>query len=229
MADGRWREVGDRVYVRRHEQLDLNVGLVVGANACLVIDTRAGLAEGADLAAAVRTVTAAPWTLVNTHAHYDHFLGNAAFVPARIWALERCRDAIVATGPDQLRRFGDGGTPLVAPTDVFAVPAQRLDVGGRTVTLRHLGRGHTDHDVVVCVDEVVFAGDLVEQGAPPDFEDAFPSDWPATLDALLPHCTGPVVPGHGDVVDAAFVRAQRELLQTVAGLGRDEAAARLGG
>ena len=51
------------------------------------------------------------------------------------------------------------------------------------VVLRHLGRGHTDHDVVAHVPDtgVVFAGDLVEQGAPPGFEDSYPLDWPATL------------------------------------------------
>ncbi len=47
-----WQEVGDRVFVRRHVSLDLNCGLVVGDDACLVIDTRRhsgevpGLARG---------------------------------------------------------------------------------------------------------------------------------------------------------------------------------------
>ncbi len=228
MADGGWREVGDRIFVRRHTELDLNVGLVIGAGGCLVIDTRSSLAQGRELAAAVRAVTAEPWTLVNTHAHYDHFLGNAAFVPAAIWSSQRCRDDIVASGPVQLRTYGDGDTPLVPPTDVFGPPAHELDIGGRSVVLRHLGRGHTDADTVVCVDDVVFAGDLVEQGAPPAFDDAYPAEWPATLEAMLPLCTGPVVPGHGAVVDAGFVAAQRDLLQSVAHLSRDEAARRVG-
>ena len=61
---------------------------------------------------------------------------------------------------------------------------------------------------------MVLAGDLVEEGAPPQFKDAHPLDWPATLDALLAGTTADtVVPGHGDVVDRAFVRAQRDLLQ----------------
>ena len=41
-----------------------------------------------------------------------------------------------------------------------------LDVGGVEVVLRFLGRGHTGHDLVVEVEDgVVFAGDLVEEGA----------------------------------------------------------------
>jgi len=40
VATEQWREVDDRVYVRRHVSYDLNVGLVVGDGGCLVIDTR---------------------------------------------------------------------------------------------------------------------------------------------------------------------------------------------
>src|SRR5687767_10432371 len=64
-----WREVGDQVFVRRHASLDLNVGLVVGDGACLVVDTRCSTTEGRDLVDAVRRVTPAPWVVVNTHAH----------------------------------------------------------------------------------------------------------------------------------------------------------------
>jgi hypothetical protein len=44
-----WQEVGPGIFVRRHEVLDLNCGLVVGDGACLVIDTRSHLGEAADL------------------------------------------------------------------------------------------------------------------------------------------------------------------------------------
>jgi len=97
-----------------------------------------------------------------------------------------------------------------------------LTVGGRPVQLRYLGRGHTDNDLVVAVADaaVLFAGDLVEQGAPPAFEDAFPLDWPATLDAMLELAEGPVVPGHGDVVDRDYVLAQRADIGRAADAGR---------
>jgi glyoxylase-like metal-dependent hydrolase (beta-lactamase superfamily II) len=229
VATEQWREVDDRVYVRRHVSYDLNVGLVVGDGGCLVIDTREHLRAGRELAAAVRQVTAEPWTVVNTHAHFDHYLGNGAFAPAAIWALDTARDVIERYGgvhrrvhSHLARRAGDDATAIeldetvvVAPTHAFAAPSVRLDVGGRPVTLQHLGRGHTDNDVVISVGQTVFAGDLVEEGAPPAFDDAFPIEWAATLGALLPLLTGPVVPGHGAVVDATFVAEQRELLARV--------------
>jgi hypothetical protein len=58
--------------------------------------------------------------------------------------------------------------------------AATVDLGGRSVDLRFLGRGHTDNDIVVLVPDatVMFAGDLVENNAPPNFEDGYPLDWP---------------------------------------------------
>ena len=237
-----WVEVADGVLVRRHRSLDLNCGLVLGDGACLVVDTRSHLDEAADLVAAIRAVTPHPWTVVNTHAHYDHCFGNAAFRPAPIWASSGCAADLRETGERQradlvaaLRATGDPDADLVAsvPIDVpdrLVDDAAILDVGGREVVLRFLGRGHTDHDLVVEVEvdgdgTVVFAGDLVEEGAPPAFEDAFPADWPATLGRLHALARGPVVPGHGAVVDAEFVGAQREeLLAVLAALraGRPE-------
>jgi glyoxylase-like metal-dependent hydrolase (beta-lactamase superfamily II) len=224
-----FREVADGVFVRRHESLDLNCGLVVGDGACLVVDTRSDLGEAADLAAAVRRITPAPWTVVNTHAHYDHCFGNAAFRPATVWGSRGCAADLLATGEAQraarvaeLLAAGDAAgaqrvrdTPL-DPPDTLVDDVAHLDVGGREVVLRFLGRGHTGHDLVVEVDDgVVFAGDLVEEGAPPAFDDAFPAEWPATLGRLHAMARGPVVPGHGAVVDAAFVGAQREELLAV--------------
>jgi glyoxylase-like metal-dependent hydrolase (beta-lactamase superfamily II) len=223
--------------VRRHRSLDLNCGLVLGDGACLVVDTRAHLGEAADLIAAVRAVTPHPWTVVNTHAHHDHCFGNAAFRPAQVWGTRGCAADLRATGEQQRAAVVAGlrsdGQPAEAdlvqaapidPPDHLVDDVAVLDVGGREVVLRFLGRGHTDHDLVVEVETaddrpVLFAGDLVEEGAPPAFEDAWPAEWPATLGRLHALARGPVVPGHGAVVDAAYVGAQRdELLAVVTAL-----------
>ena len=223
-----WVEVGDRVFVRRHRELDLNCGLVVGEGGCLVVDTRSHLGEGRALAEAVRSVTPHPWAVVNTHAHYDHCFGNAAFRPADVWAHRRCVAELADTAEQQradvvrdLLAAGDPAAELVAmaPVDLpdhLVDDVAVLDVGGREVSLRHLGRGHTGADLVVAVDDVVFAGDLVEEGAPPAMDDAFPLEWAATVTALLGLVRGPVVPGHGAVVDAAFVADQRDELAALA-------------
>jgi len=230
----RWVEVADGVLARRYDELDLTVGLVVGDGACLVVDTRGDAVQGAELAAAVREVTAALWQVAITHAHFDHCFGTSAFLPAAVWAHRRCAADLAATGEEQratwVRHYART-QPRVAQALAAApiTPPDRplddrvtLDVGGRRVVLAHLGIGHTDHDLVVWLpdDKVVFAGDLVEHGAPPAFDDAFPLSWPSTVDNLVALGAATVVPGHGDPVDLAFVRAQREELSAIAALCR---------
>ena len=234
-ADEQWREVGDRVFVRRHRSLDLNVGLVLGEGACLVVDTRSSEVEGRDLADAVRRVTPHPWVVVDTHAHFDHCFGNAVFRPAPVWGHRRCAENLQVYGEVQRRlmaaAYREHGQPKAAeqieatridPPDELVDDVAPVTVGGRPVHLRHLGRGHTDNDLVVVVPdaELLLAGDLVEEGAPPQFGDAFPLDWPATLDAMLELVEGPVVPGHGEVVDREYVLVQRAEIAHAAQLAR---------
>ena len=235
MSGELWIEVGDRVYVRRHRFLDLNIGLVVGDGACLVVDTRASEVQGRDLADAVRRVSADPWVVVNTHFHFDHSFGNAVFRPATIWGHQRAAERLATDGEAMRQRIADrardAGEDAIAddvaasridPPDELVDDVVTLTVGGRPVHLRHLGRGHTDNDLVVVVPdaELLLAGDLVEEGAPPQFGDGYPLDWPATMDALLALVTGPVVPGHGAVVDRAYVQAQRDELAGLAEVAR---------
>src|SRR6185295_15514161 len=67
---------------------------------------------------------------------------------------------------------------------------------------------------------VMFAGDLLEEGAPPSFGDSFPLEWPATVERLLPLSTGAVVPGHGEVGDQRFVEDQLAAFTRLAQLAR---------
>lgn len=233
-----WQEVGDRVFVRRHTSLDLNCGLVIGDDACLVVDTRLHLGEAADLIDALRRITPHPWTVVNTHAHWDHCFGNAAFRPAEIWGhvlaaaeLRRTGELQRGTATQSARDAGSGDTAdqiqsaPIDPPDRLVHDRAELNVGGRAVDLRFLGRGHTDGDLIVEIDcgsdrSVIFAGDLVEEGNPPGFEDSYPLEWAATLERLHGLARGPVVPGHGAVVDVEFVSGQRAELLALEGVIR---------
>lgn len=237
-----WLEVGAGVFVRRYDELDLSVGLVIGDQFALVIDTRGDHVQGAELAAAVRRLTSLPWQVAITHGHFDHCFGTSAFLPAPVWAHEGCPGFLASTSGRQraewvahYRREGDDDTADALAGSVPGQPDRLVsdradvDLGGRTVRLHHPGPGHTDHDLVIAVPDagVVFAGDLVEQGAPPDFGDAHPESWPAAVDCILGMSPAVVVPGHGDPVGPDFVRAQRAELAAVAGLRRDHRLGRL--
>jgi glyoxylase-like metal-dependent hydrolase (beta-lactamase superfamily II) len=237
---GGWQEVGDRVYRRRYASLDLNVGAVVGDDQVLVVDTRSHAAEAARLLADLRALTPLPChSVVNTHAHFDHCFGNATLRPAAVWGHERCAAHLRARAAQErahlLRWLPEAageleGLELDPPDRTVGDAGADLGVGGRRVELRFLGRGHTDHDLVVVVPDagVVFGGDLVEEGGPPVYgTDAFPLQWPATLDRLLALAPPTVVPGHGDVVGHGFVAGQRDELAAMAALCRRVAAGEL--
>jgi glyoxylase-like metal-dependent hydrolase (beta-lactamase superfamily II) len=234
---GVWQEVGERVWVRRYPLLDQTIGAVGGDYGLLVVDTRMSHRRGAELAADLRELGMPVRWVVNTHYHYDHCWGNSAFGSAQLWGHERCpgtllarsedwRASLVGDDPDHADEYRE--VVVVPPRHTFAETAS-IDLGGRSVELRYLGRGHTDCDIVVQVPDagVLFAGDLLENGAPPYFDDGFPLDWPVTIEALLGLVYGPVVPGHGDVAGHAFVEAQLVDLRSVADLGRRVAAGEL--
>ncbi len=227
-----WEELGAGVWSRRYESLSLRVGVVAGDGGVLVVDTRSHGGEAEELSGHVAQLGAGPvrW-VVNTHHHWDHTFGNATLAPVPIWGHAACADRLRLEGErmkaDARRYLPDEAAAIDAvqiepPRHTFEDSAM-LDLGSRFVEVRHLGLGHTDNDAVVVVpdERVVFAGDLVEHGAPPVFGDAFPLDWPATLDRLLELAGGPVVPGHGDVVDRGFVATQRDEIAAAVAIARD--------
>jgi glyoxylase-like metal-dependent hydrolase (beta-lactamase superfamily II) len=203
------------------------------------VDTGGDETQGAEFAAAVRAVTGLPWSVVLTHAHFDHAFGVAAFGECAVWGHPGCAAALVAGGEGQRATWAEhyrtAGRDEIAerveasrvvPPDHLVPDHAEIDLGGRVVRLLHPGPGHTDHDLVVHVPDadVAFAGDLIEQGAPPAFEDAYPVAWPSAVVRLMALGASTVVPGHGDPVDTAFVARQRAELADVALLCRAVAA-----
>lgn len=188
--------------------------------------------------------------VVNTHQHFDHVLGNRAVrdahpgVPIHAHedavaempaALAGVRAQVEASGADDPHReelLESLADPLLPDHTLSSVAV--VDLGDRALEVVHPGRGHTAGDVVVRVPDadVVLAGDLVESsdrgsdqgGATPGLgPDSFPLEWPLTLDFVLQLVTPTtvVVPGHGPVVDRAFVQDQRADLGILAETARD--------
>ena len=235
-----WTEVGDRVFVRRYrtwnaEPFDQNVGAVLGADGVAVIDTRGSHRLADEVLEELRSLTHSPVVaVVNTHHHWDHAWGNARFVPAPIWGHVRCAERVLADSEAVRRRILDEepgladelGEVIFVPPERTFLDAAGLDLGDRQLELRHLGRGHTDNDVVIAAPDagVLFAGDLLENDAAPGFGDAYPIAWAETARRLLALVTGPVVPGHGSVGDSAFVTRQAADLAALAGLAGQVAA-----
>ncbi|HSJ21430.1 MAG TPA: MBL fold metallo-hydrolase [Nocardioidaceae bacterium] len=236
--DSGFVEVADRCWVARHSLVDVNVGLVGGSRGLVVVDTHSSAATARVVLEQVRALGAGEVVaVVNTHAHWDHVLGNGTFLEeyagAPVVAHEDAAATLREHGEQVLAEAGRhtdvAGTTVVVPDQTFS-SAKVVDLGDRFVEVVHLGRGHTAGDAIVRVPDadVLYAGDLVEEStqreAVPGFgNDCYPLDWPATLD-LLTGMVGPssvVVPGHGLPVDREFVMDQRASIGVVAEMIRD--------
>lgn len=187
-----------------------NGGFIVGSRCVAVIDPGGSVVAGRALKQALRRVTALPVCyVINTHAHPDHVLGNAAFAsndgapPPRFVGHERLAAALAARGPYYLnalkRDFGaaHADATIVAPT-VAVSGEQTLDLGGRTLELTAWPTAHTDADLTVFDKHTrtLWLGDLWFVGHVPVVDGRL-NGWLKTLDALSRQPVALAVPGHG--------------------------------
>jgi glyoxylase-like metal-dependent hydrolase (beta-lactamase superfamily II) len=214
-ALGPWREVQSGVYVAVAEPGSVNLGLIVGSQQAMLVDTGSSPEQGQALRESLAAVTDKPLTtVVVTHWHAGHAFGLLAFADSQRIAHESVR--LRLSSPEaaaEAERLGFHSEEVGQPDLELAV-ATAINLGDRRVEIVHIGRGHTNGDLVVVVPDadVLFAGDLIDSaGLPPVGPDSVPEEWPATLDGLIGLMTATTVaiPGHGDPVDREFVFEQR--------------------
>lgn len=235
LADQGFTEVARRVWVARHSWLDVNVTVVAGDRGLLVLDSLGSDRAARRLTEELRHLGHGDVVaVVNTHEHFDHTFGNHAlretWPGAMLLAHEEAAARTVVSGEQSKEEYAartdDPHRPevmetVIVPADTTFSSVRSVDLGDRVVELVHPGRGHTGGDLVARVPDVdvLVAGDLVEQSAPPAYgPDSFPLDWPGSLDLVLDLVGDAtvVVPGHGDVVDESFVHEQRAAIGVVA-------------
>lgn len=231
-------EVAERIWVARYDWADVNVTAIGSERGLVVVDTHGSTAAGRNVLADLDRLGVGPVAhVVNSHWHWDHTFGNAAFretaqyVPihahkeAAIWLADQGQGMTqrVAESPDHPHGAEMAATEIVIP-DVTFVDVDVLDLGDRVLELTFPGRGHTSGDIVARITDadVLIVGDLIEESAKPWIGlDSWPLEWPATLDVVLKSVgeNTLVVPGHGVPVDRTFIRSQRDeigqIVQTV--------------
>lgn len=215
----------------------VNCGIITGSQRSLIIDSGPGpstakhLADRAQHLCLEVTGRVNPIAAAVTHDHWDHFFGNATLAAAGVetfhvsdsfardqeataWiALDAVRNAPeTAEFASELPEDPSDLIVDVSPADA-AESGVVLDLGDCRVEFHVLG-GHSTADLVVrLVDQgIVFTGDLVEEGDPPQAgNDASLSEWVNSLHTLLSFPETTVfVPGHGVPVDRDFVVRQLE-------------------
>lgn len=240
LQTGDEQEIAPGVHVVPDRRVNLvpNVGIVLGDDAILVVDTGMGPANGRlSLEAARRLGGDRRLFLTLTHFHPEHGFGAQSFADEATIVYNRAQaEELAADGQEFIAMFSEFG-PEVAEllADVEIVQPHQtydgtltLDLGNRTVELREFGGAHTHGDQVVLLpaEGVLFAGDLVENRFfPIVFGDvANGPAWIETLDRLEELGARTVVPGHGEVGGPELIQSLRAYLVEV----RDAVAARIG-
>jgi glyoxylase-like metal-dependent hydrolase (beta-lactamase superfamily II) len=224
------QEIADGIYVVPDNRVPLvpNVGIVLGRDTALVVDTAMGPVNGARVLQMAQELGGArPIVLTITHFHPEHGFGAQEFRAATIVYNRAQLDELHEKGTAYLgmfRTFGDTvaaqleGVELVEPHETYDTDLHELDLGGRTIELRTWGLAHTRGDQVVFVPDqgVLFAGDLVEERCfaifpyfPPDDVDVDGERWIAVLEQLEALEPRVVVPGHGAVGGPSIITEAR--------------------
>lgn len=212
------KEVAPGIYVHagRHVGLDdparsdiANIGFIVGKRCVAVVDTGGSIAVGRALRAALAGVTDEPVCyVINTHVHFDHVLGNAAFVQEGTVFVghERLAEAIEANRAYFQDRFAaelrDEQTPgLIVGPERLVSDTLELDLGDRVLELTAHPSAHTTQDLSVFDRNtgVAWLGDLVFMERIPALDGSI-RGWHAVLEKLQAQHFSAVVPGHGPAI-----------------------------
>ncbi len=241
VPDPRVEEVSEGIfaYVQPHGGWCLNnTGFIVGRRSVTAVDTCATEKRTRAFLQEVARVTRSPvTTVVNTHHHGDHTLGNCITDGATIVGHEMCRSEVVESGLLLLAVFDsvDFGAVHVVPPSLTFEDRLRLWVDDLAVELTYVGPAHTSNDIIAWLPDrgVLFAGDVVfNQGTPFVLMGTVEGSLTA-LEQLRRLEAGVIVPGHGpvcgpDVLDsvAGYLCFVQQLARSAhqAGIGALEAA-----
>ncbi|MFI1733713.1 MBL fold metallo-hydrolase [Streptomyces acidicola] len=206
------------VVPNRNTQLVPNIGVIGGTHSVLVVDTGLG-PENAErvLAFARDYAEGRRLYLTSTHFHPEHAFGAHVFAGEATYLVNRAQaEDLAVKGAGYLTMFRGLGTTVAKYLEGAQVPtpdfvyeeSHDLDLGGRVVRLRAVGRAHSKGDQVINVPDadVLFTGDLAETGQfaifpwfPPHDTDVTGLGWIEVMARLAAARPGTVIPGHGDI------------------------------
>ena len=214
-------EIADGVFVIGDHRVWLvpNIGIVLGRDAALVIDTGLGPANGERVLDLARRLAGSRRLILTlTHFHPEHGYGAQVFQPDATIIYNRAqRDELAEKGARYIDLFRKtqsvaagaalDGTRIVMPHTVYDGARMEIDLGGRRVHLQTLGTTHTGSDQIVFLpaERILFAGDLIEERMfpifpwfPPDDTDVNGAHWQEVLRDFQRFAPTLIIPGHGD-------------------------------
>ena len=231
-------EMADGVWVVRDHRIWLvpNIGIILGREAALVVDTGLGPANGERVLALARRLAGYRRLILTlTHFHPEHGYGAQVFRPDATLVYNRVqRDELIEKGARYIDLFRktqspaaaaalDGAT-IVMPHVVYDGPRAEIDLGDRKVELHTFGMAHTRGDQIVFLprERILFAGDLIEERMFPIFPWFPPADtevdgtrWIDVLNGFRRFDPTLIVPGHGDPGQIGIALALASQIESV--------------
>lgn len=200
-----------------------NSAFIVTSDGVLLFDTGSSVAIGQAIKKEISGVTDKPvrW-IINSHAHGDHWLGNAAFEDTveYIYSTEQVAARIVADGQGWIDRFfemteGASGQSSILPPNTLVDERMDLTLGQKNVTLFLSGDSHSPGDIILWMpdEKVLISGDVIYSDRMPSTMDSSLSQWIELLAMLEQMQPEVVIPGHGKVTGIEGVVQLRQLLQ----------------
>lgn len=224
VAPGVYLHQGHHVGFDHPHQDDIaNIGFIAGDKCIAVIDSGGSVSTGRRLLATIRQTSQLPLCyVINTHVHFDHTLGNLAFVgesPEFVGHM-RLHEAIEQSRDFFLRRFKqnlgeDPDKESIVGVDLSVDKLMELDLGNRIIRLQIYQTAHSSSDLTVLdlKTSTLWAGDLLFAGRIPVLDGNL-KGWLAVLQDLRQQEFSLVIPGHGDISrqwPSAYHKQQRYL------------------
>ena len=211
-----------------------NIGIVVGRDATLVVDTGLGPRNGATIAKAAKKIAPAnKLYLTTTHFHPEHAAGEPGFPPGTILIRNKVQqDEMDQHGEELIKQFAsrnDQWRELLTnvklrPPDETFDRERKLDLGGGvTARLLWFGGAHTMGDELIFVepDRTLISGDVVQNKVVPGISNGggTPSSWIAVLDQVEKLGAAHVLPDHSPVGDGSLVASERNFISSLKARG----------
>lgn len=218
-------EVAPGLFFQYHHQESNNAWLVTD-DGVLVIDARQHPKRAEELLAAIRKTTDKPIKyLINTHAHGDHYFGNAVFKREGATIIAH-RDTMVMMkthhsvemkrrmGYFKQRQYDPGEVKLVLP-DLSFDSKMTISLGGRTIELLYFGPGQNPGDTLVYFpkERVIFSGGPFSKNSwpNPQFTPSM-TNWVELLRKIAAMDVDKYLGGHGDIGAKPDVLKEAQML-----------------
>lgn len=210
-------EISQGNYVHQGKHVDLehadhddiaNIGFIIGDECIAVIDTGGSIDIGTKLRKAINTVSSLPVCyVINTHIHFDHVLGNAAFKEDQpryvghenlALEMEHNRSFFLSEFAADLGE-NPGAASIVGP-DITVSNQLDLDLGNRIITLsaHPPSHSHTDLSVYDKKTGTLWLSDLLFIERIPALDGSL-KGWLKTMEILKSQPANHVIPGHGPI------------------------------